>query len=198
MINWGLARVSRVFQMVYLLASAPRPINSSHLIISASRAASNRPCRPCRPGLYTHTRMPVTSRVHHHDPPPPRMAGQRRARGSCSQARARAGAGSRTGRCPARCPRPLAPQVGTQCAPTPAAAALRQQRGPGPWPPHRARPQPDRPPAVAAFRPPASRRSGRGSGARAAGRARPFPAVFEWIYGPELEFTEFTVGPKIM
>jgi hypothetical protein len=45
-------RVSRVFQMVYWLASAPLHI---HHPISSS---SDRPCRP--------TRMPVTSRVHHH------------------------------------------------------------------------------------------------------------------------------------
>jgi hypothetical protein len=42
-------------------------------------------------------------------------------------------------------------------------------------------PQPGRPPAVAAFRPPSSRRSRRGSGARATGRARPVPSVSGWL-----------------
>jgi hypothetical protein len=80
----------------------------------------------------------------------------------------------------------------------PLAAWRRQQRqrrpvraacAPAVWPPRRARPQPKRPPAVAAFWPPASHRSRRGSGARAAGRARQFPAVSECFFGPELEFT---------
>jgi hypothetical protein len=92
-----------------------------------------------------------------------------------------------------RGPRPRAPACSSA---GPRAAWLQQQRqrrparaacAPAAWPPRRARPQPDRPPAVAAFRPPASRPSRRGSAARAAGRARPFPAVSD-LLAPERVF----------
>jgi hypothetical protein len=49
MIYWGPTRVSRVFQMVYWLASASRPIH--HHISSLSN-------RPRRPGPYHPTRIP--------------------------------------------------------------------------------------------------------------------------------------------
>jgi hypothetical protein len=67
-IYWGLARVSRVFQMVYWLASAPRPIHSSHLIIVQP------PTPPRTLHSHPHARH-VTGPPPR--PPPPRTAGQR-------------------------------------------------------------------------------------------------------------------------
>ncbi len=148
--------------MVYWLASASRPIH--HHISSLSN-------RPRRPGPYHPTRMPVTSRVHHHHLPSPH--GWAAACCACPRPHARPPASARPpARPPAHPParaRPSSPRLGFW------AGLLRPGRAAAPGParaPAAPRPQPDQPPAVAAFRSKRLRCRGGRSGSAISGHFR--------------------------
>jgi hypothetical protein len=93
MIFWGPTRVSRVFQMVNWLASA-RPIHSAGAVDAVAVGVAG-----CAPGCC---RRAAASQAQRQSLPPSK-------RDACSQARAWAGVGARTGRC---------------CSPRPGTAAL--------------------------------------------------------------------------
>jgi hypothetical protein len=212
MIYWGLTRVSRVFQMVYWLASPPRPIHSSHPhhrptahaaqdlhFHPHARHATGPPPPP--PPPRTAGQWPAARYVTGPppSPPPPRMAGQRPAapahahapaHTSCCGAAAEAGPGTAG---PGFLPLPFGRPTGRLAAAAAAAASCScccrcccacHLASTSRSTTARSTYGGGR--FLATRLTPCSRR---GSAARAAGRAWPLPDVSEWFYGPELEFT---------